>query len=144
MGLLKIFLFGLLTSIVNVSSHTKCVSLINQKCNIQPTLINLYPNKRTQGLCYYPFAVYLDRCVRSCDGFNDLSNKVCVPNKTDDLNLSIFNMISQRIYHAKVNKNLMVQNVIQIKSGITINVSASVYIKKHSVRKKGYIWNPAT
>ena len=24
--------------------------------------------------------------------FNDLSNKVCVPNKAEDLNLSIFNM----------------------------------------------------
>ena len=24
---------------------------------------------------------------------NDLSNKACVPNKTEDLNLSIFNMV---------------------------------------------------
>ena len=24
---------------------------------------------------------------------NDLSNKVCIPNKTEDLNLSVFNMI---------------------------------------------------
>ena len=28
----------LLTSLVNASSHTKCVSLSNQKCEIQPTL----------------------------------------------------------------------------------------------------------
>ena len=26
--------------------------------------------------------------------FNDLPNEVCVPNKTDDLNLSVFNMIT--------------------------------------------------
>ena len=32
----------LLSSIVNDSNHTKCVSLSNQKCKIQPTLINLY------------------------------------------------------------------------------------------------------
>ena len=25
---------------------------------------------------------------------NDLSNEVCVPNKTEDLNLSVFNMIT--------------------------------------------------
>ena len=25
---------------------------------------------------------------------NDLSNKVCIPNKTEDLNLSVFNMIT--------------------------------------------------
>ena len=35
---------GLLTSIVNESNHTKCVSLKNQKCMIQPALINLHPN----------------------------------------------------------------------------------------------------
>ena len=38
--------------------------------------------------------VNLDRCVGSCNTFNDLSNKVCVPNKTKDLNLSVFNMIT--------------------------------------------------
>ena len=38
--------------------------------------------------------VKLDRCVGSCYTLNDLSNKVCVPNKTEDLNPSIFNMIT--------------------------------------------------
>ena len=38
--------------------------------------------------------VKLDRCVGSCNTLNDLSNKVCVPNKTEDLNLSVFNMIT--------------------------------------------------
>ena len=27
------------------------------------------------------------------DTLNDLSNKVCIPNKTEDLNISVFNMI---------------------------------------------------
>ena len=34
----------LLTSLATASNHTKCVSLSNQKCEIQPTFINLYPN----------------------------------------------------------------------------------------------------
>ena len=38
--------------------------------------------------------VNLDRCVGSCNTPNDLSNKVCVPNKTEDLNLSMFSMIT--------------------------------------------------
>ena len=45
------------------------------------------------------------------------------------------------MYHVNINVNLMAENVIQIKSGIIINVGASVknikYVKK-------YIWNPAT
>ena len=31
--------------------------------------------------------------MESCNTFNDISNKVCVPNKTEALNLSVFNMI---------------------------------------------------
>ena len=70
------------------------MSLSNHKCEIQPTLINLHPNEYIQEFNYYPFAIKLDRCVGSCNTLNDLSNKVCVPNKTEDLNLSVFRMIT--------------------------------------------------
>ena len=36
----------------------------------------------------------------------------------------------------------MVENVIQINDGITINFNVSV--KKHNICGKDYIWNPAT
>ena len=56
---------------------------------IQPNLINLHPNEYGQGLRYYPFAVNLDTCMGSCNTLNELSNRVCVPNKTEDLNLNV-------------------------------------------------------
>ena len=93
-GLIKKIFIGLLTGLVNGSNHTKFESSINQKCEIKPTLINLHPNKYSQKFHYYPFAVKLDRCVGSCNSLNDLSDKVCLPNKTEDLNLSVFNMIT--------------------------------------------------
>ena len=42
---IKKLLIVLLSNIVNGSNHTKCVSLTNQKCITQPTLINLHPNE---------------------------------------------------------------------------------------------------
>ena len=76
----------------------------------------------------YPCAVKLDRCVGTCNTLNNLSNKVCVSNKIEDLN------ITKNIYHANVNVNLIEENLIQIKSGIMINVDVSVkniiYVKK--------------
>ena len=75
-------------SSVNGSNDTKCVSLTNQKCTTQPTIINLHPYAHTQGLYYYPFAVKLDICVGSCNTLNGLCNKVCVPSKTEDLSMS--------------------------------------------------------
>ena len=117
-GLTKKIFIGLLSSIINASNHTKFYSFSNQKCMIQPTLINLHPNEYSQEFHYYPFAVKLDRCVGSCNTLNDLSNKACVPNKTEDLNLSVFNMIARinqsktltSIFPANVNVNLMKRN----------------------------------
>ena len=43
---------------------------------------------------YYQFEVRLYRRIGSFNTINDLSNKVCVPNKTQDLNLSVLNMIA--------------------------------------------------
>ena len=68
--------------------------LKKSKCKIQLTLINLHPNEYNQEFHYYPFAVKLDRCVGSFNTLNDLSNKVCVPSKTEELNLRVFKMIT--------------------------------------------------
>ena len=72
----------------------KNVSLSNQKCDIKPALTNLHPNEYCQELHYFPFAVKLDGSAGSSNTLNDLSNKVYVLNKTEDLNLSVFNMIT--------------------------------------------------
>ena len=59
--------------------------------------------------------VKLDECVGSSNNLHDLSNEVCVPNKTEDLNIIIFNMITgvnesktlKNIFYVSVNVNLM-------------------------------------
>ena len=117
-GLIKKIFIKFLTGLVNECNHTKCVPLSSQKPNIQPTVTNLHPDEYSQEFHYYPFAVKLDRCVGSCNTLNDLSNKACVPNKTEDLNLSVFNMIARinqsktltSIFPANVNVNLMKRN----------------------------------
>ena len=101
----KIFI-RLLTGLANASSHTKCVSLTNQKCTNQPTIINLHPNEYIQEFHYYPFAVNLGRCAGSCDNLNELSNNVCVPNKTENLNLSVFNITTGINESKTLTKNL--------------------------------------
>ena len=46
-----------IVSIVNACNHTKYISLSNQKCMIQPTLINLHPHEYNQEFNHYPFVV---------------------------------------------------------------------------------------
>ena len=45
-------------------------------------------------LRYYSFAVNLNRFFGSCNTLNDISNKICVPNQTEDLNLNVFKLIT--------------------------------------------------
>ena len=87
--IIKKIVIVLLTGLVNGSNHTKCVSLSNHKCMIQPTFSNVLCNEYNQEFHYYPFAVKLNRCVGSYNILNGLSNKVCVPNKTEDLNIHV-------------------------------------------------------
>ena len=93
-GTIQKMFIVLLTNIVKASNQTRCLSLSNQKCDIQFTLINLHSNYYSQEFHYYPFLVKLHSCGRSCNTFNGLSNKVFVPNKTEDLNISMFKMIT--------------------------------------------------
>ena len=52
-------------------------------------------NEYSHKFHYYSFTVKLDRCIGSCNTLPDLPNKACNPNKTEDLNLTVFNMIKE-------------------------------------------------
>ena len=118
----------------------------------RPTPIDLSTDEYNQGLYYYLLSmVNLDRCNRCCNTLDDPWYQIeCVSNKMEDENLSAFNMITRTIesktlkdiYHANVNTSLiMIENVTQIRRGITINanVKANIWKKKHYVCKK-YIY----
>ena len=77
----------------------------------QPTLINLHPNEYSQEFHYYLFAVKLDRCVGTCNTLNELSIKVCLPNKTEGLNISVFSIITE-INESKTSTAIMDDSAI--------------------------------
>ena len=60
----------------------------------QPVVTTLHLNEYRQGLRYNTFPIDLDRSMGICNTLNDLSNRVCVTNKSENLNLNIFNMIT--------------------------------------------------
>ena len=96
LGLIKKVLIVVLSSIVNASNNTKCVSSRN---------INLHPNKQS-SISLLSISLKFDGCVGSSNTINDLSNKVCIPNKTEDLNLSVFNIITGKNESRTLIKNI--------------------------------------
>ena len=67
----------------------------------KPNVIDSNSDEYNQRLCYYSLTINLDRCNENCNTCHDLSNRICVPNKTEDVNLSISSMITRK----KMNKN---------------------------------------
>ena len=46
---------------------------------------------------YYTSAVKLDKCAGICNTCNDVSNRVCVRNKTEDLNVRISIWLQEKL-----------------------------------------------
>ena len=78
--------------------------IFKQSCMSRYTLTDLNPNEYNQRLHYCPFTVNSDRSNRICNTLNDLSKKISVPNKTEDANLSIVNMMVRIIKSKNISK----------------------------------------
>ena len=63
--------------------------------------------------------VSVDRCNGSCNTFDDLSSTICVSSKWNK-------NIKKKIFHVIVNVNLVLENVIEIKSRMTKSVRVSL------------------
>ena len=67
------------------SLTTHYLSFSNEPCIARPTLIAL----NLVEVNYYSFIISLDEYNGSCNAFNDLSTKICVPIKTKDINVNV-------------------------------------------------------
>ena len=71
-----------------------CVIINNDPYLISATLIDLNPVE----LNNHPFIISLNKCSRSCNSIDSLSTKICLPTKTQDINVKVFNMIANKNY----------------------------------------------
>ena len=84
------------------------------------------------------FLINLYRFVGSRNTLDDLSNKVCVPSKTEDQNLSVFNKITETNESKTLTKHISCECTSTFDSGkrnsnqnrIMIDVGANVKVQK--------------
>ena len=65
----------------------------SQAGKVKPEIINLNSNE----LVFYPFSIKTSKCSGSCNNVNDPYPKICVPDTVKDLNLKVFNLMSELI-----------------------------------------------
>ena len=99
---------------------------------------------------YFLFSIKLHRWVGSCNTLNDLSNKACVLNKTEDLNLSMFNMITGINESKTLTKHISCECKCKF-DGRNCNSDqrwnndkCRCECKKRYACENGYVWNPGT
>ena len=63
----------------------------NQLWIFRTTVFDLNPD----ALHYYPFMISLDKCDESCNNVEDPFVGICFPNKIENVNLKVFNIIKQ-------------------------------------------------
>ena len=91
-----------LAHLAKASGHTKYLSLNDAPCMVRPTLFDLNPAE----LKYYPFIISSDKCSGTC---NVLLPLICVPKETKEINVKIFNMITNKKRSSNVDKTYFIQ-----------------------------------
>ena len=113
---------------------------------VRPTLIDL----NHVELNYYSFMVSLGKCSWSCSSADELSTKICVPSKTKDINVKLFNMITNKNEAKAMVKHISRDCKCKFNSA-TCNSNKKLNndpcqceCKKYGKCKNGYRWNPST
>ena len=78
--------------------------------------------------------------LQKLHNLNDLSNKVFALNKTEDLNIHVFNMITEIDKSKILTKHLSCNYHVNVNvSGIMINAGVSAKIQKNLIHDKKHI-----
>ena len=94
------------------------------------TPIDLNLDGYNQGFRYYPLMVTLNRFNGSFNTFDDSSCRVCVPNKAEEVNVNVFNMIT------KIKKSKSLRKYI--------SCICKCKVDEIKCRVKNYIWSLST
>ena len=128
------------------SLASKCVSLNNEPCMVSHLCTDINPVE----LKYYPSMISLNKCIGSCNSVDDLSTKICVPSKTKDVNVQVFNMITNRNEAETMVKYIPCDWICKFNSTTCNsdqkwnNETCQCECKNYRTCKKDYSWNPST
>ena len=88
----KCFFTGLafLSTLISVNLLS-CISMNNQECKVRPQIVNV----NGDDPLFFPFSIETSKCSGSCNNFNNPLTKLCVPDVVKNLNIKVFNLVSE-------------------------------------------------
>ena len=133
----------LLSSLACVADLTKCLFLNDESCMVRPATIDMNPVE----LKYYSFMINLNKCTGKC---NDLSQKICAPKETKDINVKAFNMIANKDEAKAVTEHISCDCKCKFNSATCNsrqkwnNKTCQCECKNYRKCKENYSWYPIT
>ena len=79
--------FGSLSCVISL----ECISIKNEECKVRPETININSNNPI----FFPFSLKINICNGNCNNINDPYARICVPDIAKNLNVKVFNIISE-------------------------------------------------
>ena len=69
----------------------ECISIKNEECKVRPEIVNI----NSDNPIFYPFSIKVNKCNGNCNNINDPYARICVPDIAKNLNVKVFNIISE-------------------------------------------------
>ena len=94
--------------------------------------------------------ISLDKCSGSCNSVGDLATKICVPSKTKDVNVKVFNMITNKnevktlVKHTSCDCKCKFHSTACNSNQKWNTETCQCECKSYRTCKKYYNWNPNT
>ena len=63
----------------------------NQGCKVRPQIVNVNGDDPV----FFPYSVKTNKWSGSCNNINNLCVKLCVPDVVKNLNVKVFNLVSE-------------------------------------------------
>ena len=79
-----------LSSLVS-TTPLSCISIKNQECKVRPEIVDINSNNPM----FYPVSIKINKCSGNCNNINNAHAKICVPDTVKNLNVKVFNLMSQ-------------------------------------------------
>ena len=87
----KVSFLGL-TILLNFTNALDCISMKNCECKLRSEITGINSNNPM----FYPFSIKINKCSGNCNNINDLYARICVPDVKKDLNVKVFNLMSNK------------------------------------------------
>ena len=143
--------FAAIATFFNLSyvNYLECISMNNQECKARPKIIDVNNNEPV----FYPYSIKVNKCSGSWSNINDPYAKLCVPDIVKNINVKVFNLMSQInetreiIWHETCKcvcrLTLAICNNRQIRNEDKCRCKCKEDLVNKMVCDKGYIWNPS-